>query len=72
MSDEYWITREGKRILISEMTDQHLVNTIQMLDRWKGEFLIACEGETDEYYMEDDYTYRLLVREYIRRKNKHH
>lgn len=28
-----WTTREGDVILISEMTDRHLINTLRMLDR---------------------------------------
>jgi hypothetical protein len=33
IDDPHWTTREGKRIRISEMTDQHLLNTISFLRR---------------------------------------
>jgi hypothetical protein len=28
-----WVTRDGRRILVADMTDQHVVNTIKMLRR---------------------------------------
>lgn len=29
---EYWVTKDGRRLLISEMEDSHLLNTIRMLN----------------------------------------
>lgn len=33
MPKEYWVTREGRRILISDMTNGHVQNTYNMLIR---------------------------------------
>lgn len=32
-----WITEDGKRIRITDMTDKHIENTIAMLERMGGE-----------------------------------
>ena len=31
MKDNYWITREGRKILYSDMEDLHLINCVRML-----------------------------------------
>lgn len=34
-----WVTRKGKRVLVTEMEDAHLLNTIKMIERNKAEAL---------------------------------
>jgi hypothetical protein len=31
--DEIWTTRDGRRVLVMDMSDEHLMNTIRMLER---------------------------------------
>lgn len=48
--EKYWSTREGESILISSMTDQHLINSYLMMVRRapdiKNEDILACYGAT--------------------------
>lgn len=63
----YWVTRDRRRVAIAEMTDAHLINTVNMLERgierrreamndaWN--FAGSCQGEMASYYaghMADD------------------
>ena len=38
---KYWIDAQGNRILISEMTDSHLINTIKLLERYAQQY-VSC------------------------------
>jgi hypothetical protein len=33
MDDEYWTTRDGRRIAVGEMTEEHVRNTLRMILR---------------------------------------
>jgi hypothetical protein len=61
----YWVVRSGKRVRIEKMGDQHLVNTLHMLERnapkfqrndldrmW--EFYTTLQGEMAQYYAEQE------------------
>lgn len=43
-----WVTKDGKRVKVRDMTDSHLVNTIRYLRRttseWKQEYELALYG----------------------------
>ena len=49
-SEIIWITKDKKEIPINEMTDSHLINTINMLARYREFADIAAEFEA---YNED-------------------
>jgi hypothetical protein len=46
MDDKYWTTKEGEKVLIREMSNSHLANTIAMLKR-KGSDIIRRGGGDD-------------------------
>ena len=56
----WWTTKSGKKILIYEMTNPHLLNAIKMIERIREEKLDAvedaysffgdCRGEMASYY----------------------
>lgn len=35
-TEDTWVTRQGKRILVKDMQDAHIVNTIKMIERNKA------------------------------------
>lgn len=43
---KYWITKDKRKIAVKDMTNQHIINTLKMLDRNK--FIAAS---TLEFYM---------------------
>ncbi len=60
-----WTTKDGYVLVISDMGDSHLVNTIRMLDRFAvvkqaeleeegWSFLCSLRGEMAQYYAEQD------------------
>jgi hypothetical protein len=50
----FWTTRDGRNVRISEMTDDHLRNTIQMLERQAENgaqsFDYDYNDHTDDYF----------------------
>jgi hypothetical protein len=67
LSGNIWTTRDGKRIAIGDMTDQHLLNTINYLRRWAMTFLdrnrsfylggMPPNGEQASYLFEREFDY---------------
>lgn len=49
----HWTTKDGRRVLVSKMTDVHLDNTIAMLKR--------IEEPEEQYYSGDSYYAEALV-----------
>jgi hypothetical protein len=50
MRDTVWICRDGRRLLVSEMSDSHLVNAINMIlrnRRWRRRYLDRLLLETE-------------------------
>jgi len=49
MRDTVWTTREGKRILVSQMETSHVVNCIALIrrhaGRWRAKYLDRLELE---------------------------
>lgn len=48
MQDTVWITRDGRRILVSQMEDRHLHNSIALIKRsrgWRKQYLERLELE---------------------------
>lgn len=43
MSDEIWTTKDGRKLKVSEMTDQHVRNTLNMILRTQREALAKLE-----------------------------
>lgn len=43
------VTKDGERLLISDMEDDHLINTLRMFERWAEEGLVISLGGTDLY-----------------------
>ena len=41
----YWTTREGKRILVDDMTDSHAKNTLKMILRNRQNALLKSKHE---------------------------
>lgn len=54
-----WTTRNGRKIPVKEMSDNHLLNTIIML-----------EGEGEDISLLQEEWLKVLTKEYKRRKNK--
>jgi hypothetical protein len=64
VTSDVWITKDGRRIPVKEMSDEHIVNTIRMLRRKGGvtvdEFLGMCvavasvNGEMAQYAAEGE------------------
>ena len=61
MKNKVWTTKDGQKILIEEMTDQHLLNTIAFLERVHQEEIAAAwsclstlRGEMAQFYCEND------------------
>lgn len=61
MNTRKWTTKNGRKVRIKDMTDQHLINTCRMLIRahsatvslmWQG--LGMLQGEMACYYAEQD------------------
>jgi hypothetical protein len=56
---KYWKTREGKKIPIRDMTDAHLKNAVQMLERRFAEWIPPpppnFNGEMAQYYAEQEW-----------------
>jgi hypothetical protein len=54
----YWITADDKKILISKLTDSHLLNIIAMLEKYAEEGLSISYGGgfdgDDMWYEEED------------------
>ena len=48
-----WITAPGRIVAIHEMDDDHLVNTICMVERVAHDIYAAAQGDVDHKY---DYT----------------
>lgn len=53
MDDIYWTTKEGNKILPSQMTDEHLINTIKLLRRRANK--IADDNYDDETSVMDGF-----------------
>lgn len=53
----YWTTKDGRDILINEMSNNHLVNTIKMLLRQEEEDQLMSEhiGDMDPMDYYDEY-----------------
>ncbi len=60
-----WVTKDGVRVKIKNMTDSHLINTIKFLERWAAHTLDqarssvsymvdTCNGEMAEYCLEQE------------------
>lgn len=56
-----WITKDGTKIRIKDMTDSHLLNTIKMLDRKHSRVILDAycfanmlNGEMAQYQMEGE------------------
>lgn len=68
----YWTTKEGKRIEIQDMTDDHIRNCIKMLDR-EGTYVTGVSGvdASDMYCEEEPWcehpTYKALKEELMNR-----
>lgn len=49
MKDQVWITRDGQRLLVSQMTTSHINNAIAMIQRsnrgWRRSYLERLELE---------------------------
>ena len=74
------ITKDGREMLISEMDDDHLLNTIRLLERRAKDGVVFRTGDCgvgyeDCYYEEDLYygkaaLYRLNYSFYVEEANK--
>jgi len=56
----YWTTATGKRIPISELKDSHLINIINMIDKYKEEGLIISSSggfDPDEFWYDEEVLY---------------
>lgn len=62
-----WKTRDGCVLIISEMSTEHIVNTINMIRRntWRGHHV--SETRLEQLLMLHHAKYRALVAEYNRR-----
>ena len=49
MENKIWTTKNGDEIEISKMDDQHLLNTIQMLEKQAEEGVVEVNGSNDYY-----------------------
>lgn len=49
MQDRIWVTRDGQRLLVSNMTTSHIVNALRMIDRhgntWRADYRERLEIE---------------------------
>lgn len=55
ISDIYHITKNGSKILLKDMTDKHLVNTINRIKRLAEEGVVLESGSLSFVY--DDFSY---------------
>lgn len=54
MKNKIWITKNGDEIEISKMDDQHLLNTIKMLEKQAEEGVVEVNGSSDYYGTDGD------------------
>lgn len=62
----YWVTKSGEKILIRDMTDKHLINTIKLLTRNGSDIIVydGYDGDDKPYYdIEPNPIYEALVGE---------
>lgn len=43
MQEEYWITKDKKKIAVADMDEQHVRNALRLMLKWKR------EEDTEEY-----------------------
>jgi len=62
MSDPTWVTRDGRRILVSEMSPEHIKNSAALMLRQPVSFVINKAGRRIGPYRTDGYdrTYAVL------------
>jgi len=67
-----WITKDGKSVFIKQMTTEHLLNTIHLIERKRMNDLIETYGIADinnnlKYYSQWPDRYLELIKEAKRR-----
>lgn len=63
MKTKTWTRSNGVKVPIKKMNDHHLVNALKLTER-------KCEILLEEYFKLHDKTYRPLLEETARRKQK--
>jgi len=54
MNEYTWVTQEGEKILIWDLTDQHLNNLIKWLERTVFPCGSYGDGDSEEMYYEEE------------------
>lgn len=69
---DYWETRDGRLIKYTDMTDTHLINSYNMMERLVCDFLNRCANRNEEQDLPDCAKLKIeaLEKEIKRRKLK--
>ena len=60
MNTKKWTTKDGTKIRIKDMSDQHIVNTLRLIERMHKNAIEECPfpcfgGEMAQYYAEQEF-----------------